>query len=148
MGWKPKLSYRYAYFKGDDPATATNEGFDSLLPGFYDWGTWWQDEIAGEYVVSNSNLISHPVRLYLTPSDSVGTGLFYKFLADKPGAVGPQVTSKDVAVEMDWYMDWKVNKNFTFSFVAAFANPGKLVEQAYERTKNFSYGILYVAYSY
>ena len=148
VAWKPKLSYRYAYFGGDDPGTATNEGFDSLLPGFYDWGTWWQGEIGGEYFVSNSNLISHQVRLHLAPSECVGTGLiFYKFLADKPADVGPEVTSRDVAVEMDWYMDWKVNKNFTFSFVGAYANPGKLVEQAYDRTKNFAYGMAYLCSS-
>jgi alginate export protein len=147
--WKPKLTYRYAFFKGDDPATPANESFDPLFLGFYDWGTWWQGEIAGEYFVSNSNLVSHQVRLHLTPSDSVGTGLFfYKFLADNAAAVGPEVTSRDVALELDWYMDWKVNKNFTFSFVAAFANPGKLVEQVYNRTKNFSYGMIYLAYSY
>ena len=39
-----------------------NEAFDGLLTGFYDWGTWWQGEIAGEYFVSNSNLISHQLR--------------------------------------------------------------------------------------
>jgi hypothetical protein len=149
VSWKPKLSYRYAYFEGDDPGTATNEGFDSLLPGFSDWGTWWQGEIAGEYFVSNSNLISHQVRLHLTPSESIGTGLlFYKFLADKAAAVGPDVTSRDVAVELDAYVDWKINKNFTVSVVGAYANPGKLVEQAYGRTKDFAYGMVYLAYSY
>jgi hypothetical protein len=149
VSWKPKLSYRYAFFEGDDPATTRNEAFDGLFTGFYDWGTWWQGEIAGEYFVSNSNLASHQVRLHLAPNDSIGTGLiFYKFLADKPASVGPEVTSNDVAVELDWYMDWKVNKNFTVSFVGAFANPGKLVEQVYDRTKNFAYGMIYVAYSY
>ncbi|HVQ31160.1 MAG TPA: alginate export family protein [Vicinamibacteria bacterium] len=149
LAWTPRLSYRYAYFEGDDPATPTREGFDSLLPGFSDWGTWWQGEIAGEFFVSNSNLISHQVRLHLAPSERIGTGLiFYKLVADKASAVGPQVTSRDVAVELDWYMDFKLNKNFTASFVGAFANPGKLVEQAYDRTKNFSYGMVYLAYSY
>ncbi|MGH9260621.1 MAG: hypothetical protein ACRD08_12110, partial [Acidimicrobiales bacterium] len=33
--WKPRLSYRYAFFEGDDPATTENEGFDALIPGFY-----------------------------------------------------------------------------------------------------------------
>jgi hypothetical protein len=70
------------------------------------------------------------------------------FLADNAAAVGPEVTSRDVVFEVDWYMDWKVNRNFAFSFVAAFANPGKLVEQLYDRTKNFAYGMVYVAYSY
>ena len=83
------------------------------------------------------------------PSEAIGTGLiFYKFLADKPAAFGPEVTSRDVAIELDWYLDWKVNKNFTVSFVGAYANPGKLVEQAYDRTKNFAYGMVYLAYSY
>jgi len=148
-GWKPKVSYRYAFFQGDDPATPANEAFDGLFPGFYDWGAWWQGEIAGEYFVSNSNLISHQARVHVAPSDSIGTGLIlYKFLADEPAAVGPDVTSNDVAVEADWYMDWKVNANFTFSFVAAFADPGRLVEQAYDRTKTFAYGMIYLAYSY
>jgi hypothetical protein len=149
LAWKPRLSYRYAYFEGDHPATATNESFDSLLPGFYDWGSWWQGEIAGEYFLSNSNLISHQVRLHLAPSDAIGTGLiFYRFQADEAAAVGPEVTSRDVAFEMDWYMDWKVNQNFTLSFVGAYANPGALVEQAYDRTKTFAYGMIYIAYSY
>ena len=48
-----------------------NEAFDPLLPGFYDWGTWWQGEIAGEYFLSNSNLKSHLIRAHVTPSESV-----------------------------------------------------------------------------
>jgi alginate export protein len=147
--WKPKVSYRYAFFEGDDPATPANEAFDPLLLGFYDWGTWWQGEIAGEYFVSNSNLVSHQVRLHLAPNDSIGTGLFfYKFLLDRPEAVDPQLTARDVAFEVDWYMDWKLNSNFTLSLIAAFADPGAVVEQAFGRTKNFSYGMIYLGYSY
>ncbi len=147
--WKPRLSYRYAYFEGDSPSTATNEGFDPLLPGFSDWGTWWQGEIAGEYFLANSNLVSHQVRLHTSPSDSIGTGLIlYKFLADKAAAFGPEVTARDLAFEVDWYLDWELNENFTLSFVGAFADPGKVVEEVYRRTKNFAYGMIYVAYSY
>ena len=147
--WKPKLSYRYAFFEGDDPATLASESFDPLLLGFYDWGTWWQGEIAGEYFVSNSNLASHQVRLHATPSESIGTGLiFYKFFADQPASLGPQVVDKDIAFETDLYMDWKINSNFTLSVVAAFADPGKAVEQAFGRTKTFVYGMAYIGYSY
>jgi hypothetical protein len=45
-------------------------------------------------------------------------------------------------------VDWKVNANFTVSFLGAFANPQKAVTQATGRSKNFTYGMLYVAYSY
>lgn len=148
-GWKPKLSYRYAAFEGDDVTTAKNEGFDPLATGFYDWGTWWQGEIAGEYFLSNSNLISHQVRLHMTPLESLGTGLiFYDFLINKPAAFGPQVTSDQAAYEIDWYTDWSVNKNFTISVVAAAAEPNKAIEQITGRTDTFLYGMLYLAYSF
>jgi hypothetical protein len=147
--WAPKLTYRYAFFEGDDPATPTNEGFDSLLPGFYDWGTWWQGEILGEYIVSNSNLVTNELRLHLTPNESVGTGLIaFAYQLDRPAALGPGVTSKDVAFELDAYCDWKANKNFTLSFIAAYANPKAAVEQAFGRTSDFYYGMVYVAYAY
>lgn len=147
--WTPKLSYRYAFFEGDDPKTSKNEGFDGLLTGFYDWGTWWQGEIAGEYFLSNSNLISHQLRVHTKPSESVGTGLiFYDFLLDQRAALGSQVTSDDVARELDWYTDWSVNKNFMLSFVAAVADPGKAIEQAYGRTDTFIYGMIFAAYSF
>ena len=73
--WKPKLSYRYARFQGDDPGTAANEAFDPLSPGFSDWGTWWQGEIAGEYFLANSNLVSHLVRAHVAPTEALGGGL-------------------------------------------------------------------------
>ena len=145
--WQPKLSYRYAIFEGDDPATAENEAFDGLLTGFHDWGTWWQGEIAGEYFVSNSNLISHQVRLHVTPNEAISTGLiFYDFQLDNVESAG--VTSDDVAYELDWYMDWSVNDNIIISFVAAVADPGDAVEQSSGRTDTFLYGMIFAAYSF
>jgi Alginate export len=147
--WKPRLSYRYAAFEGDDPATAANEAFDPLLLGFNDWGQWWQGEIAGEYFLSNSNLISHTFRVHVTPNDAIGTGLlFYQFNLDQPASFAPGVTAKDLAFEVDWYMDWRINENFTASFLGAYADPGKAVQQAFDRTKNFTYGMIYVGYSF
>jgi hypothetical protein len=147
--WTPKLSYRYAFFQGDDPATAGNEAFDPLFLGFYDWGYWWQGEIAGEYFLSNSNLISHLIRAHVSPNDAIGAGLlFFGFRLDQPATFAPGVTDDDVAFETDLYVDWKVNQNFTVSVVGAYADPGKAVQQATGRTKNFAYGMLYVGYSF
>ena len=147
--WQPRLTYRYALFEGDDPATAENEAFDSLLTGFHDWGTWWQGEIAGEYFLSNSNLISHQLRLHMAPNDAISTGLIlYDFQFDNPASLGPQVTSDDVGYELDWYMDWSVNDNITLSFVAAIAEPGDGIEQSSDRTDTFYYGMIFAAYSF
>ena len=147
--WKPKLSYRYAFFEGDDPETAANEGFDPLFLGFSDWGTWWQGEIAGEYFLSNSNLKSQQIRAHVEPSDAISGGLmFYKFTLDHPASYGPEVTSKDVAFEVDVYTDWKLNANFTLSLVGAYADPAKAVQQFSGRTKNFVYGMAYIGYAF
>jgi len=147
--WKPTLTYRYAFFQGDDPDTPANEAFDPLFLGFYDWGYWWQGEIAGEYFLSNSNLASHLVRAHFTPAESVSGGLlFFRFRLDQPGSFGPEVIDKNVAFETDLYTDWKVNRNFTVTVVAAYADPEEAVKQATGRTKNFAYGMVYVAYSY
>ena len=149
INWKPKLSYRYAFFEGDDPTTATSEAFDPLLPGFNDWGSWWQGEIAGEYFLSNSNLVSQQVRAHMTPNDKVGTGvIFYKFRLDKPQSVGASLTEKDLAFETDVYVDWKVNANVSLSVVGAYANPDVAVEQTTGRTANFKYGMVYLGYSF
>ena len=146
VSWTPKISYRYAFFQGDDPATPANESFDMLLPGFHDWGTWWQGEIGGEYFLSNSNLVSHQLRVHVKPSGSVSGGLIgYAFKHDQ--LVGTN-TSKDVATEIDAYTDWSVNSNFIVSFVAALAHPQAATTQQYNQTSNLTYGMIYVAYAY
>ena len=146
---KPKVSYRYAFYQGNDPSTEKSEAFDPLFPGFYDWGTWWQGEIAGEYFLSNSNLASHQARVHFTPTESLGTGLIgYLFRNDHPESFGPGVTSKNIASEVDAYADWKVNRNFSLSFILAYGNPQEALAQGYQRTQNFTYGMAYVTYSY
>ena len=146
---KPKVSYRYAFYQGDDPSTEKSEAFDPLFPGFYDWGTWWQGEIAGEHFLSNSNLASHQARVHFTPTESLGTGLIgYLFRNDHPESFGPGVTSKNIASEVDAYADWKVNRNFSLSFILAYGNPQEALAQGYQRTQNFTYGMAYVTYSY
>jgi len=148
-GWKPALSYRYAFFEGDDPSTDRDESWDTLYPGFVDWGQWWQGEIAGEYFLSNSNLVSHQVRFRVEPADDLTTGLIgYVFRLDQPGSYRAGVTSRNLATELDWYADWSLNDNFTVSIVAALGHPQEAVEQGVGRTKDFKYGMVYVSYTY
>jgi len=147
--WKLKLSYRYAFFEGDDPDTVENEAFDGLFTGFYDWSTWWQGEIAGGYLISNSNLISNQIRLSAKPTESISTGLiFFDFSLDHAESFDPLVTSSDIGTELDWYTDWAVNDNFTMSFVLAAAEPGDAIEQSNGRTDTFVYGMIFAAYSF
>jgi len=87
--------------------------------------------------------------VHLTPSDAVGAGLMgFSFLTEQTATFGPGVTSKNVALELDGYADWKVNSNFIVSFLAAVAHPQDAVVQGYGRTDDFVYGMIYVAYAY
>ena len=72
--------------------------------------------------------------------------ILFDFLLDIPASAG--VTSDEVALELDWYMDWTVNDNFVMSFIAAVAEPGDAVEQSSGRTDTFYYGMIYGAYSF
>lgn len=148
-GWRPRVSYRYAIFEGDDVTTPESEAFDPLFTGFSDWGAWWQGEIAGEYFVSNSNLISHQFRVHATPRENISTGLiYYDFRLDERASFDPLVTSDDIGQEIDWYMDWQVNEHFLLSFVVALAEPGTAIEQSTGRTDTFVYGMFFAAYQY
>jgi hypothetical protein len=147
--WSPKLTYRYAFFEGDDPDTVENENFDGLFTGFYDWSTWWQGEIGGGYLLSNSNLISSMLRLHAKPTESISTGLiFLDFSLDHPESFDPGITSSDAGTELDWYMDWSITSNFIMSFVLAVGQPGDAVEQFSGRTDNFTYGMIFGSYSF
>lgn len=146
LSWKPTLSYRYAWFEGDDPNSTKREAFDPLFTGFYDWGTWWQGEIAGEYFLTNSNLISNQIRLRATPNDKLSPNLIAYFFSLQKEPTN--ITSSDIGFELDAILDWKLNTNMTFSFVLATMSPGAAVKQEFNRTSNLNYGMIYFAYSY
>ena len=85
----------------------------------------------------------------MSPTDKLGWGIMgYWFHIDQPGTFGPGTSSSDAAFEFDSYADWKFYKNFTLSLIAAFADPHKAVQQSYNRTSHFSYGMVYIAYSF
>ena len=130
--WKMKLSYRYAFFEGDDPDTVENEAFDGLFTGFYDWSTWWQGEIAGGYLISNSNLISNQLRLtreaHRVDLDRAD------LLRLQAGSAGVVRSRRDVvghaARSSTGTWTGRINGNFIVSFVAAVAEPGDAIEQS------------------
>ena len=107
---------------------AKSKNFDPLFYDGPDWGTWTQGEILGEWVLSNSNLISHTVRLKAYPTAKLTlTALYYYFLLDDPGAAG--VEDHDFAQELDFAADYAVNGNFSVGVVAAVSFPEDAANQ-------------------
>lgn len=124
LPWSPRVAYRYATFTGDDPATAENEGYDPLHYGMLGgWGTWFQGEIVGEYMWSNSNLNSHRLHASLSPTETVTVGgMVYRFTFDEPAAAG--ATDDHLADEVNLYADWAVTDYLSLSGVVGYAWAG------------------------
>ena len=126
---------------------AKNEAFDGLWTGFYDWGTWWQGEIAGEYFASNSNLITNQLRLQAKPSEAISTGLICSTSAlDR--LVQPGVTSKRPRHRTRLVHGLERQRELHRELRGRGGEPGNAVEQSYDRTDNFSYGMIFAAYNF
>jgi hypothetical protein len=131
--WKPSITYRYASFDRD---------YDSLFYGFYDWGYWYQGEILGEYVLDNSNLNTHMVKLNVKPADSLSINLFYyNFRIDDEDSFG--VEDNEYADEIDFIVDYTYNDHLMFSLVAAWATPDDAAKQSTGGDEDWYYGMLW-----
>jgi hypothetical protein len=136
--WKPTLTYRYASF---------SENYDPLFYGFNDWGYWYQGEVIGEYVLGNSNLDSHMIKLNVEPIDSVKANLFYyKFRLGDPAALGVQ--SASFADEWNLTVDWTATDYLTVSAVAAYVIPGDGAEEYTGGDDAWAYGMIYASVSF
>ena len=133
LPWSPTLSYRYAYFSGDDASTDENEAFDPLFYGFSrGWGTFYMGEIVGEYYLFNSNEKVNMVHLNVVPNDKISAGaIYYDFDLDENNFGGTVVSGDDFAREVNVYVDYAVTDNFWLSSVFALATPGTAAEEVY-----------------
>jgi hypothetical protein len=148
-GWSPVLSYRYAHFDGDNPATPVDEGFHEIAYGFTDWGSWYQGEITGEYALGNGNLISSLLRVQLAPREDLTlNAMLYKFTLDRPASFG--VVSKDWGDEVNFTAEWQVNEHMLVTGVLGMLFPGDAARQYVRATTadDWLHAMLLVTYSW
>ena len=142
LPWTPYLSYRYAHFSGDDPNSSKDQNFDPLFYGFSDWGTWFQGEILGEYVLLNQNLNSSTVRLAVSPTEDLKLNLlYYYFWLDDAAGFGTEGSS--FADEVDLTADYTLNDHVFFSLVGGVANPRNGASNFTGGNNLWSYGMFY-----
>lgn len=140
--WKPLLSVRYASFSGDDPATATWEGFDPLFYGGGD-PDWYQGKL-GSTLFGNTNLDSVAVSLTLAPTErNLLQFIYLNFAAarvnaplavpapGKPPPSGGGVPARALADEVDVVWTHTFGKRFNANVFAAWAAPGAGYRQLY-----------------
>lgn len=131
--WQPTLYYRYASFSGGGPGG--NHNFDPLFYGMSDWGTWYQGEILGNWIASNSNLNSHQVRVNLAPSDEISVNLiYYHFMLasltqDLVAKPAEPLTSKNLADEANLIVGFNLANWWSMALTFAVNVPGCAARQ-------------------
>jgi hypothetical protein len=126
--WTPSISYRYAYFSGDDPNTTRYERYDPLMNTGL--GIWLQGVSFGK-LMSNSNLATHRVQLNIAPMETLNLTADYHLLrAPQLNNLGSSpaialLKSHDIGQEFTLSARWAINKNFYLQSLASCALPGK-----------------------
>ena len=148
LPWSPQLSYRFASFSGGGA-----RNFDPLFAGLSDWGNWFQGELLGEWIVSNSNLRSHMVRLKLSPNELFTFNLFYyKFLlADREESFGPvptRVSSRQLADEIDAILDLTATNWWSMTVAVSMAVPNSGFREAIGGSATWVNSMLYTNFNF
>ena len=122
--WRPEVSYRFARFSGDDPATARFERWDPLLSGGN--GEQWVQGINHFKLFQDSNLIAHRLQVRLRPGPKVElVPQLWLFQADSTTNLGGNpalsfLNGTDLATEANLTAKWFLSKNtFVQGHIAA-----------------------------
>ena len=146
--WSPSISFRFTGLQGDDPTTTRDEGFNPLAYGMSDWGTWFQGEIIGEFVLANSNLFSYLVGVSSKPNKELDMHLFYyHFDINQPESLAENVTSNNFADEVDFIVDWQATKRLSISAVMAVAIPNEAARQYTRGGNTWFHSMLYAEWT-
>lgn len=127
LPWTPTLSYRYAFFSGDEDSTDGDyESFDPMFYGFSrGWGTHYMGEIVGEYYLFNNNEKVHMLHMNMLPADNISVGaIYYDFDLDEKNLYGAVLSDDQFAEEVNIYVDYSVTDYLYLSAVGAWASPG------------------------
>ncbi len=129
LPWQPRLSYRYAWFSGDPhPTDNVRRDFDPLFYGFdkRGWGTWFQGEVTGGWLLFNNNQRNHLVHLAANPLPQVTVGMIGgSFFLVEDNYRGVAVTSRHFGDEFNIYTDWLINKTVSLSIAYGVLFPGQ-----------------------
>ncbi|MCE2921324.1 MAG: alginate export family protein [Roseomonas sp.] len=133
LPWTPSLSYRYASFSGDNPATSRYERFDTLYSGGLNE---WLQGITVNKALNQSNRTTHRVRFNVTPSEATNLTLdWFLHRAEQLNNRGgnpalAQLGSHDLGQEWQFVLRTPLSRGLYFVGVASVALPGEAIRQA------------------
>lgn len=132
--WSPTVSYRYARFSGDDPATSRFERWDPLLSGGN--GETWVQGINHFKVFQNANLVTHRVQARLRPSPKLElVPQLWVFRADSTNNLGgnpalSSLSSRDLGTEVNLTVRYVLSRRTLIQGHVAATFAGRGVEDA------------------
>jgi hypothetical protein len=139
--WKPIIGYRYGFWSGDDDAgtDSKRESFDSLFYYFgRGWGTWYQGEIAGEYLLFNTNQITHMAKVVVHPWETVALwALFFHHRLEEKNYFGIPVTDEHFMDEVNLILEWTPDKRWYLNGGVMYGFPGQAAKQIFGDDENY-----------
>lgn len=148
---KPSLSYRFAYFPGDDPGKKHYGRWDALYTGGN--GEQWVQGSNMYKVVQNSNEITHMLQFVYTPAKKLQTVTqFWLFLADQKNNIGGNpalsvLKSKHYGTELNLTLKYFHSSKWYFHMNSALTFPGSAIRKNVTGAKTWFSLMFFARYS-
>lgn len=130
---RPALSYRFAYFSGDNPKTKAYERWDALYTG--GTGEQWVQGSNMYKIVQNSNEMSHLLQLVYSPVSKLQTVTqLWSFMAPQSNNLGGNpglsvMKGRYYGTELNLTVKYFYSRQWYFHLNTAFTVPGSAVKK-------------------
>lgn len=158
LGWnfaktrgKPALSYRFAYFSGDNPDTETYERWDALYTG--GTGDQWVQGSNMYKIVQNSNEMTHLLQLVYSPVPKIqAVTQLWSFIAPQTNNLGGNpglsvMKSHYYGTELNLTVKYFHSRRWYFHLNTALTFPGNAIRDIVPDTKSWFCLMAFVRYS-
>ena len=149
---KPALSYRFAYFSGDNPKSDAYGRWDALYTG--GTGEQWVQGSNMYKIVQNSNEMSHLLQLIYSPFAKLQTVTqFWSFMAPQTNNLGGNpglsvMKSRYYGTELNLTVKYFHSRHWYFHLNTALTFPGSAIKETITGdTKNWFCLMAFVRYS-
>jgi hypothetical protein len=135
--WSPSISYRLAFFSGDDPTTSRYERWDPLLSGGN--GEQWVQGVNMFKVLQDSNSVAHRFQARIRPAKKVElVSQFWVFSADSLSNIGGNpalqtLTTKDYGQEVNLTAKWFASRRVYVHGQIGYTMAGSAIRDALNR---------------
>lgn len=158
LGWnftqtqgKPALSYRFAYFSGDNPDTKAYERWDALYTG--GTGEQWVQGANMYKIVQNSNELTNLLQLVYSPVRKIQTVTqLWSFVAPRTNNLGGNpglstMQSHYYGTELNLTMKYFHSRRWYFHLNTAITFPGNAIRDIVPHTRDWFCLMAFLRYS-